>query len=66
MKLDDERECHWGMGFEEKCGGVDDQKVIIHDKRWDVYMNKKEALIKGGYSLEVSGSNRKKVIWIVV
>ena len=48
MKLDDERECHWGMGFEEKCGGVDDQKVIINDKRWDVKMNNKEALVKAG------------------
>ena len=45
VELDDESECHWRMGFEENYGGVDDQKVIIHDKRWDVYMNKKEALI---------------------
>ena len=66
VKLDDERECHWGIGFEENYGGVDDQKVIIHDKRWDVQMKNKEALIKGGCSVEVSVSNGKKFLWIVV
>ena len=66
VKLDDERECHWGKGFEENYVGVDDQKVIVHDKRWDVQMKKKEALIKGGCSVEVSVSNGKKFLWIVV
>ena len=66
VKLDDERECHWGMGFEENYVGVYDQKVILHTNRCYVYMNKKEVLIKGGCFVKVSGSNRKKVIWIVV
>ena len=62
VRLYDERERHWKMFFEDDDGGVDDQKLIMHNKRWDVYMNKKEALIKGGYSVEVSGSDWNKVI----
>ena len=31
-----------------------------------VYMNNKTELIKGGYSVEVSGFDWKKVIWEVV
>ena len=49
MRLEDKRECHWRMFFEDNDGGLDDQKVILNIKRWDVYMNKKEAFIKGGY-----------------
>ena len=41
MRLDDERERHWRIGFEDNNGGVDDQKAILYAKRWDVYMNKK-------------------------
>ena len=37
--------------------------MIIHDERWYVYMNNKEALINGDYYLEVSGSDVKKVLW---
>ena len=29
--------------------GVYDKKTLIHAKRWDVYVNEKEKLIKGGY-----------------
>ena len=29
-------------------------------------MNKKKELIKGGYSMEVSGSDEKKVLWELV
>ena len=52
--------------FEDNDGGLDDQKVILHNKMWDVYMNYKEALIKGGCSVEVSGSDGYKVLWEVV
>ena len=34
MILDNERDCHWRMVFEDTDGGVD-------DKRWDVYTNEK-------------------------
>ena len=45
---------------------MDDEKEIIHAKRWGVYMNNKRLLIKGRYSMEVSGSDGKKVVWEVV
>ena len=39
VKLDNERERHWRIVFEDNDGGVDDKKSILHAKRWDVYMN---------------------------
>ena len=39
--IDDERECHWRNVLVENDGGVDGKKYIIHDKRWDLYVNKK-------------------------
>ena len=39
MKLDYERERHWRMIFEENYGGVEYKKVLLHAKRWDVYVN---------------------------
>ena len=47
-RLNDEREHHWRMVFEDNKGGVDNKKAIIHGTRWDVYMNDKRSLIKGG------------------
>ena len=41
MRLDNERERHWGMVFEGEKGGVDDYKSIIHAKSFYVYMKKK-------------------------
>ena len=41
VKLDNERQSHWRIDFKDNYGGVDDQKVIIHAKRWDVYVNEK-------------------------
>ena len=38
-KLDNEREHHWRKLFEDNDGGVDDAKSLLHDKRWDVYVN---------------------------
>ena len=49
VKLDNKRERHWRMMFKDDDGGVDDKKGILHIKRWDVYMNEKENIIKGGY-----------------
>ena len=68
MMLDNERQHHHRMVFEDIKGGVDYQKVIlhIHDKIWGVYMNNKWSLIKGWYCVEVSGYDGKKVRWEVV
>ena len=45
---------------------MDDDKAIIHDNMWDFYINEKHPFIKGRYYMEVSGSDRKKVLWKVV
>ena len=39
INLDDERERHWRMVFEDNDGGVDDAKAFLHAKRWDIYVN---------------------------
>ena len=49
VNLDDERERHWRMVFEENDGGVDDKKALLHSKRWNAYANEKGDIIKGGY-----------------
>ena len=41
VKLDYERERHWRMVFEDNDGGVDYKKVLLHSKRWYIYMNEK-------------------------
>ena len=66
MRLNNKREYHWRIVSKDNGGGVDKDKSILHTKRWDVYMNEKKMLNKGGYSVEVSGSDGKKVIWEVV
>ena len=53
VNLYDERELHWRMVFEDNAGGVDDAKELIHAKRWYVYVNEKEKIVKGGYLVEV-------------
>ena len=45
---------------------MDDKKEILHAKRWDLYVNEKEQLVKGEYSVEVVGHDKNKVIWEVV
>ena len=52
--------------FKDNDGGVDYEKALIYTKILDVYMNDSKALIKGGYSVEVSGSDGNKVLWGVV
>ena len=39
VNLDDERERHWRMVFEDNDVGVDNAKALIHAKRWDIYLN---------------------------
>ena len=53
------------MIFENKNGGVDGTKALLHAKKWDVCNSEKESLIKGRYSVEVSDKDGKKVIWDV-
>ena len=64
--LDDERYRHWCMVFEDKNGGVDGTKDILHAKKWDLYYSDNEALVKGGYSVEVTNKDSNKAIWEVV
>ena len=45
---------------------MDGKKYILHAKKWDVYMNKKLLLIKGGYNVELLGSNRNNLLWEMV
>ena len=66
VNLDDNRERHWRMVFEDNYGGVYNSKSLLHDKRWDIYVNEKEKLVKGGYLVEVIGNDKKKVLWEVV
>ena len=66
VNIDDERERHWRMVLEENEGGVDDKKVLLYTKRWDSYVNDKEQLVKGKYSVEVFGHDKNKVLWEMV
>ena len=65
INIDDERERHWRNVFEDNEGGVD-EKSLLHAKRWDLYLNEKEKLVNGKYSVEVAGHNKKKLLWEVV
>ena len=42
---------------------MENEKAILHAKRCDFSMDNKNDLIKGEYSVEVSGSHGKKAIW---
>ena len=66
VNIDDERERHWNFFSEDNEGGVDDKKALLHAKCWDLYVNKKESLVKGKYLVGVFGHNKKKVLWEVV
>ena len=65
INIDDERERHWRNVFEDNEGGVD-EKALLRAKRWDLYLNEKEKPVKGKYSVEVVGHDKKKVLWEVV
>ena len=45
---------------------MDDKKALLHTKRWDLYVNENEQLVKGKYSVEVFGHGKKKVLGEVV
>ena len=65
VNIYDERERQWRNVFEDNEGGAD-EKVLLHAKRWDLYLNKKEKLVNVKYSVEVVGNDKKKVLWEVV
>ena len=64
--LDDKRERHWRMVFQDNGGWVEDAKALLHAKRWDIYVNEREKIVKGGYLVEVAGHDKKKVLWEVI
>ena len=66
INIDDKRERHWRMVFKDTYGGVDDAKAFLHANRWDICVNDKEKIFKGGYLVEVVGHDKKKVLWEVV
>ena len=41
-------------------------KALLHANRWDIYVNEKEKLFKGGYLVEAVGHDKKKVLWELV
>ena len=41
LNIDNKRESHWRIVFEDNDGGVDDKKAFLHAKRWDLYVNEK-------------------------
>ena len=49
VNIDDERERHWGDVFGDNEGGVYDKNSLLHAKRWDLYVNEKEQIVKGKY-----------------
>ena len=49
------------MVFEDNDGGVDNAKVVLHANRWNIYVNKKVKLVKGGYLVEVFVHDNNKV-----
>ena len=53
------------MVFVENDKGMDDEKSLLHAKRWGVYVNENQKLVKGGYLVEVVGHYGQKVIWEV-
>ena len=66
VNLDYDMECHWKMVFEDNYVGVDYAKALLHAKRWDFHVNERENLVKGGYSVECSDHDKKKILWGVV
>ena len=66
MEVDNERKNHFRMVFDDNEGGWYYDKPFLHAKIWDVPMSEKWSLIKGGYSVEVSGYEGKKLVWEVI
>ena len=41
VPLENERERHWKMIFDNSEGGLDDVKALLHAKKWYVYLSEK-------------------------
>ena len=39
VTLENERKHHYRVVFEDKRGGIDDEKAFLHAKIWDLYMS---------------------------
>ena len=66
VNLDNKRERHWRMVFEDNDGRVEYAKAFLNANRWDVYVNEKEKLVKGEYLVKVVGHDKRKVLWELV
>ena len=64
--LNDDREHHRSIFFEDNNRGVDGTKALLHAKKWYVYILLTDASVNGGYLVEVSDKYGKKLIWEVV
>ena len=62
VNLDDKRERHWRMVFEDNSGGAENAKTLINYKGWYIYTNEKEKIVKGGYLVEVVSHDKRKVL----
>ena len=62
VRLDNEREHHWRMVFNDNNGGVDDDKMVLNSKKWDFYMKITKVIIKVGCYVEVPVSDGNKAI----
>ena len=51
------------MVDEVNGSGIYGEKYLIHNKSWYVLMSSNMLLIKGGYSVKVSGSDSNTVVW---
>ena len=63
---------HWEKviyGIEKFVGflamRVDNAKALLHANSWDVYVNEKENLFKGGYLVEFVVHDNNKILWEV-
>ena len=41
VNLEDKRERHWRMVFEDNDGGEENSKALLHTKGWYLYENEK-------------------------
>ena len=48
VNINDEREHLWRNAVEHNGGSVD-EKALLHTKRWDLYLNDTDTLVKGKY-----------------
>ena len=39
--LNNERDYHWRVVFEDNEWGIDNEKSFIHDNKWDLYISNK-------------------------